>query len=115
MNKILLHVEGAALLILALYGYMYFEFNWWILLIFLLAPDLSMVGYLFNERIGAVIYNSCHTYTLSIGLFLIGVITGQDLFVLISLIWTAHIGMDRLFGFGLKYPTTFQDTHLNRV
>jgi hypothetical protein len=32
-----------------------------------------------------------------------------------ALIWLAHIGMDRMLGFGLKYPTRFQDTHLQRV
>jgi hypothetical protein len=32
-----------------------------------------------------------------------------------ALIWTAHIGVDRLLGFGLKYPTRFQDTHLQRI
>ncbi len=31
------------------------------------------------------------------------------------MIWFAHIGGDRLLGFGLKYPTEFKDTHLNRV
>ena len=33
----------------------------------------------------------------------------------IALIWGAHIGIDRLFGYGLKYPTGFKDTHLGRV
>jgi hypothetical protein len=26
-----------------------------------------------------------------------------------------HIGFDRLIGAGLKYPTFFKDTHLQRV
>jgi hypothetical protein len=30
-------------------------------------------------------------------------------------VWFAHIGMDRLLGYGLKYPTDFKDTHLQRV
>jgi hypothetical protein len=33
--------------------------------------------------------------------------------VSLSLIWIAHIGLDRMLGFGLKYPTRFNDTHLN--
>jgi hypothetical protein len=32
-----------------------------------------------------------------------------------SLIWLTHIGMDRAVGNGLKYPTGFKDTHLQRV
>ncbi|KKB35215.1 hypothetical protein QY97_01956 [Bacillus thermotolerans] len=33
----------------------------------------------------------------------------------VGLIWSAHIGMDRAIGYGLKYSTHFKDTHLNRV
>ncbi len=33
----------------------------------------------------------------------------------IGLIWSAHIGMDRMFGYGLKYSRAFKDTHLNRI
>jgi hypothetical protein len=29
--------------------------------------------------------------------------------------WTSHIGIDRLLGFGLKYPTRFNDTHLQHI
>jgi hypothetical protein len=32
-----------------------------------------------------------------------------------ALIWLAHIGLDRALSFGLKYPTFFKDTHLQRV
>ena len=31
------------------------------------------------------------------------------------MIWIAHIGMDRMPGFGLKYPTRFDDTNLQHV
>jgi hypothetical protein len=30
----------------------------------------------------------------------------------VSLIWIAHIGMDRALGFGLKYPASFRFTHI---
>jgi len=33
----------------------------------------------------------------------------------VGLIWLVHIGADRLLGYGLKYPTGFKDTHLQRV
>jgi hypothetical protein len=32
-----------------------------------------------------------------------------------GLIWIVHIGMDRMLGFGLKYPTGFKETHLQRA
>ncbi len=45
---------------------------------------------------------------------------GGELLLLIPLLFVpdlsmlAHIGMDRALGYGLKYPTSFQDTHLGR-
>jgi hypothetical protein len=33
----------------------------------------------------------------------------------LCVIWVAHIGFDRLLGYGLKYPTAFKDTHLGKV
>jgi len=74
-----------------------------------------MIGYMMNRKVGAIIYNMIHTYVLSIIVLLFGFITNIELLMIIGLIWTAHIGMDRMFGFGLKYPTQFNDTHLNRV
>ena len=32
-----------------------------------------------------------------------------------GLIWLTHIGVDRLVGYGLKYPTDLKRTHLQRV
>lgn len=74
-----------------------------------------MIGYMMNRKVGAIIYNMIHTYVLSIIVLLFGFITNIEPLMIIGLIWTAHIGMDRMFGFGLKYPTQFNDTHLNRV
>jgi hypothetical protein len=45
----------------------------------------------------------------------VGVVTGSSAATKVALIWLAHIGADRLLGYGLKYPTTFKDTHLSRV
>jgi hypothetical protein len=33
----------------------------------------------------------------------------------IAIIWLAHIGMDRVVGYGLKYSAGFGFTHLGRV
>ena len=32
-----------------------------------------------------------------------------------GLVWLAHIGMDRLLGYGLKYDDHFQHTHLGLI
>jgi len=51
----------------------------------------------------------------SLLLALIGLLADIPICVAISLIWTAHIGFDRVQGYGLKYPTAFSDTHLGRI
>ena len=44
-----------------------------------------------------------------------GVLADSGLPVQLALIWLGHIGMDHALGYGLKYPTAFGDTHLQRV
>jgi hypothetical protein len=39
----------------------------------------------------------------------------SDVALQVRLIWLAHIGLDRAVGYGLKYPTAFKETHLQRV
>jgi hypothetical protein len=74
-----------------------------------------MVGYLAGPSIGAVAYNAFHSYPLPAALGLAGLVAGGPLAVSVALVWFAHIGMDRLMGYGLKYPTGFKNTHLQRV
>ena len=64
---------------------------------------------------GAAVYNAAHTTLGPIALASVGVLADTDWCVQLALIWLAHIGLDRLLGYGLKYPTAFKDTHLNRV
>jgi hypothetical protein len=45
----------------------------------------------------------------------LGMVFANPLMVAVALIWFAHIGMDRTVGYGLKYPSSFNDTHLQRV
>ncbi|SEM52018.1 protein of unknown function [Mesobacillus persicus] len=115
MNKILLHIEGMAVLALCLYLYGYLQFSWMLFLVLLFIPDISMLGYAFNPKTGAKVYNLFHTYSISIIFVIFGLLLSNLTIIAIGLIWTAHIGMDRMLGYGLKYPTHFKDTHLNRV
>lgn len=115
MNKIILHIEGFAVLALSIYLYGYNQFSWVLFFILLLAPDMSMFGYLLNNKVGAVLYNLFHTYSLPIGIITCGIILSNSAVLAIGIIWSAHIGMDRMVGYGLKYPTEFKDTHLKRV
>ncbi len=111
----LLHLEGLAVLVGALTLYFDAGYGWLLLVVLFLAPDLSAVGYLRSPTVGAVTYDAVHTYVGPIALALVGVLGDVTTATQIALIWAAHIGMDRMLGYGLKYPTGFKDTHLQRV
>ena len=111
----LLHLEGLAVLVGALVLYFDAGYGWLLLVVLALAPDLSMLGYVAGPRAGALAYNLAHTYVGPVALGVAGVLSGANLATQVALIWLAHIGADRLLGYGLKYPTSFKDTHLQRV
>jgi hypothetical protein len=111
----MLRVEGATMLAGSVLLYWMAGGSWWLFALFLLAPDLSMLGYLAGPRFGAVFYNAFHSYPLPAALGIFGMLAGAPFAVSVALAWFAHIGMDRLMGYGLKYPTGFKDTHLQRV
>jgi hypothetical protein len=115
LPRALLHVEGAVVAVSAVALYLWAGHPWWLLVVLALAPDLAMVAYAFGPRPGAVAYDAVHTYALPVPLAAAGVVADADLAVQIGLIWIAHIGVDRAVGYGLKYPSRFQDTHLQRV
>lgn len=81
----------------------------------LLAPDPSILGYAGGPRVGAAVYNLFHAYPLPAVLGAFGLLGGSPLGLAVALVWFAHIGMDRMMGYGLKYPTEFGDTHLGRL
>lgn len=112
----LLRLEGVAVFLVAT-GYYFWGADGSLLLFVLLlfVPDVSMIGYLKGPEFGAITYNVIHTYVAPIVLLAIGVMLDNALVGLLGLILLAHIGLDRALGFGLKYPTAFKDTHLQRV
>ena len=111
----LLRVEGVALLVLSVLLYRVNGGGWLMFGVLLLAPDLSMLGYLAGPQVGAAIYNTFHTYAMPAVVGALGMIFANPLMVAVALIWFAHIGMDRTLGYGLKYPSSFKHTHLERV
>ncbi|MFB6089814.1 MAG: DUF4260 domain-containing protein [Halobellus sp.] len=111
--RTILRIEGAAALVAALYGYYRLGGPLWLLAVLALAPDLSMLGYLVDERVGSIVYNLGHTYTLPLALGAVGYGLDARLLLLGALIWAGHIGADRLVGYGLKSASGFGDTHLS--
>jgi uncharacterized protein DUF4260 len=115
LPRALLHAEGFAVAAAAVALYFHADYPWWLLVALALAPDLSMVGYLAGPTVGAAAYDAVHTYSLPVALAAIGVVLDVETAVQLGLIWLTHIGVDRTVGYGLKYPTEFKDTHLQRV
>jgi len=111
--KQLLRLEGTAVFVFSLFSYHWNQGSWLKFALLFLIPDVSMVGYLVNVRAGANVYNAVHTYVGPIVLAAYSLGTGRHAPLLLSLIWIAHLGFDRMLGFGLKYPTRFDDTHFN--
>jgi len=111
----LLRFEGAALFAAAVAGYFAVDGSWLLFAVLILAPDLSMLGYMAGPRIGAIAYNVVHTTAGAIALLAVGYFAAWPTVVAIGLIWLAHIGIDRALGYGLKLPGDFRDTHLGRI
>jgi hypothetical protein len=111
----LLRLEGAAVFGVATAAFFAFDGAWWVFLLLALAPDLGMVGYLANARVGAWTYNATHVYAAPLVLGAFGATLDSRLPALIAAVWVAHIGADRALGYGLKEPTGFRDTHLGRL
>jgi hypothetical protein len=112
---VLLRVEGIVVLALAVLLYWVNGGSWVLFGVLILAPDLSMLGYLAGRQVGAGVYNAFHSYALPGVLAAGGLFGGSAVAVSLALIWFAHIGVDRAVGYGLKYATGFKDTHMERV
>lgn len=79
----------------------------------ILAPDLSMLGYLGGPRAGAAAYNLAHTYAAPLALAVVTAFAlPTALGPLAALVWVAHVGIDRALGYGLKGTAGFKHTHL---
>jgi hypothetical protein len=112
---LILRAEGLAALVAAAGLYGHAGFSWGSFGGWFLAPDLAMLAYALGPRVGAAFYNLAHTYVFAVALALLGFLTDLPWALAAGLIWSAHIGFDRMFGYGLKYGTRFGDTHLGRL
>jgi len=115
LPHLLLRVEGLAVAAAAVVLYFHEDFGWILFVALILAPDLSFAGYAFGPKVGAMVYDTVHTELFAVALGAVGIVTDSGAATKVALIWLAHIGADRLLGYGLKYPTAFKDTHLGHV
>ncbi len=114
MKKIL-KLEELAMFILGIYLYSLLPYVWWWFLVLILTPDIGMLGYAVNNKIGALTYNLFHHKGLAIAIYLLGTYLSLSLGQLIGIILFSHASLDRIFGYGLKYENGFKYTHLGKI
>ncbi|MGR4872172.1 DUF4260 family protein [Variovorax sp. LARHSF232] len=113
--RLLLRAEGLALLALAAVVYARFGGEWSFFALTFLLPDLALLAYLAGPRAGAAAYNAAHSLLVPAALLALGLLADLGPAFDLGLIWTAHIGLDRALGFGLKYARGFAHTHLGQL
>jgi len=113
--RTLLRLEGLTLFAGMTLLYVVWDGSWWVYAVLFLAPDLSFAAYLAGPRVGAIVYNTAHSYMAPMALMTTGFALSSPLVLSIAMIWLAQIGFDRALGYGLKYAVGFGFTHLGRI
>jgi hypothetical protein len=113
--KTQLKLESLAEFLLSIFVFSRLDYAWYWYPALLLVPDLSMIGYAFNTRIGALVYNIFHNKALGVAVGVVGASIGNPALVLAGVILYGHSAMDRVMGYGLKFPDDFKNTHLGRI
>lgn len=113
--KYILKAEELALFALSLYVFHLLGFSWTWYFILILLPDISMLGYLVNTKVGAFSYNLAHHKGLSLIVFMAGILSQITELQFAGIILFSHSSMDRIFGYGLKFSDSFHNTHLGKI
>jgi hypothetical protein len=113
--KNIIRLEEAAMLALSVYLNTFLSYNPWLFWILFLAPDIGMIGYLVNPKIGSITYNILHHKGIAIVLYLIGLHFQIEPVQFAGLLLFGHSAFDRMLGYGLKYADSFQNTHLGMI
>lgn len=113
--KGIIKLEEAMMLALSLFLFNRLPYSWWLFAALFLTPDLSMLGYLINSKVGAITYNIAHHKGLALTLYFIGLYAGLTPLQFAGLLLFAHSSFDRVMGYGLKYSDSFNHTHLGMI
>lgn len=115
--KNIIRIEELAMTAISIYfiSTLPVSFSWWVYILLFFAPDISMLGYLVNDKVGAFSYNLFHHRGIAIGIAATGLFLSQPYLLFAGAILFSHAGFDRIFGYGLKYSTGFKHTHLGNI
>lgn len=110
-----LKLEESAMFLLGIWAFSLLDYSWWWFVGLFFVPDIGMIGYAINNRIGAITYNIFHHKGLAILLFGIGILVKSGGIQLAGIILFSHSSFDRILGYGLKYEKGFKFTHLGEI
>ncbi|WP_196259423.1 DUF4260 domain-containing protein [Pelagibacterium limicola] len=111
-----LRIEGALVFAAGVaVQFHYSELDWWVAVLVFFAPDLSFAAYALGPRVGAFVYNAVHVYAFGAVVFAAGILLGIPVIAALGILWLAHSGFDRMFGYGLKSDESFHQTHLGPI
>ena len=113
--RVLLRLEGGVLLAAAVAANAALGGSWLLFAAVLFLPDVGIAGYAAGTRVGAAAYNAVHTELGPAALAAAGWAAGSNAVLAVALAWFAHVGLDRLCGFGLKHGDSFRHTHLGML
>lgn len=113
--NLLLKLEEGAIFLFCIFLFSKLNFAWWWFPAFLLLPDIGMLGYIINPKIGAYTYNFTHFRLVAVLVALYAFTYGNDHWKFVAIIMFAHISFDRMLGYGLKHTDSFSNTHLGIV
>lgn len=111
----ILRMEEAMQFGLAIYLSYQLPYAAWLYWALFLTPDISMLGYAINTRVGSITYNVFHHKGLAITLYLAGMYIPLTELAFVGLLLFGHSSFDRVLGYGLKYADNFKHTHLGWI
>jgi len=111
----LIQLEELAMFVLSIYLFSRLQFAWWWYPALILLPDISMVGYVAGNKVGAATYNFVHHKAVAIVIYIAGLYWQNEVLQLAGLILFGHSSMDRMMGYGLKTNAGFKFTHLGEI
>src|SRR5262249_60599765 len=95
---VLLRVEGAAMFACSVFLFYFLGGNWIVFVALLLWPDLFMLGYLANAKLGARVYNLVHTDVLPLALATASLGFRQSGLMAFDIVWLVHNGIGHSSG-----------------
>lgn len=113
--KTVIKLDEWAMFGFGFYLFSFLPFSWWWFFVFLLVPDIGMLGYILGNKIGAVTYNIFHHISLALVIYILGVYFSLPLLEGAGIIIFSHSALDRDLGYGLKYEKGFKFKHLGEL